>query len=80
MTWDGSVGPAGGLAVGAVVVVVLPPVEDVPPVGEVEPAGGGDPAGGKVTMPLADTFWGARVGMLVDAYGIDWMFNCEKKK
>jgi PhnB protein len=37
-------------------------------------------AGGKVTMPLADTFWGARFGMLVDAYGIDWMFNCEKKK
>jgi PhnB protein len=37
-------------------------------------------AGGKVTMPLADTFWGARFGMLTDAYGIQWMFNCEKKK
>lgn len=36
-------------------------------------------AGGKVIMPLADTFWGARFGMLVDAYGIQWMFNCEKK-
>jgi PhnB protein len=37
-------------------------------------------AGGKVTMPLQDTFWGARFGMLVDKYGISWMFNCDKKK
>ena len=37
-------------------------------------------AGGKVTMPLNDIFWGARFGMLTDAYGIRWMFNCEKKK
>jgi PhnB protein len=37
-------------------------------------------AGGKVTMPLADTFWGARFGMLTDAFGINWMFNCELKK
>jgi PhnB protein len=36
--------------------------------------------GGKVKMPLADTFWGARFGMLTDAFGIDWMFNCDKKK
>jgi len=36
-------------------------------------------AGGKVTMPLNDTFWGARFGMLTDAYGIRWMFNCQKK-
>ncbi len=36
--------------------------------------------GGKVTMPLADTFWGARFGMLVDAFGVGWMFNCELKK
>jgi len=36
-------------------------------------------AGGKVTMPLQDTFWGARFGMLIDAYGIPWMFNCNKK-
>jgi PhnB protein len=35
-------------------------------------------AGGKVTMPLQDTFWGAKFGMLVDAYGISWMFNCNK--
>jgi PhnB protein len=37
-------------------------------------------AGGKVTMPLQDTFWGAKFGMLTDAYGIKWMFNCELKK
>jgi PhnB protein len=37
-------------------------------------------AGGKVTMPLQDTFWGARFGMLTDAYGASWMFNCEIRK
>lgn len=36
-------------------------------------------AGGKITMPLQDTFWGARFGMLIDAYGIPWMFNFDKK-
>lgn len=37
-------------------------------------------AGGKVTMALADTFWGARFGMLTDAFGVNWMFNCEHRK
>ena len=36
--------------------------------------------GGKVRMPLQDTFWGARFGMLTDAHGIRWMFNCDTKK
>jgi PhnB protein len=36
--------------------------------------------GGKVTMELQDTFWGARFGMLIDKFGISWMFNCELKK
>jgi PhnB protein len=36
--------------------------------------------GGTITMPLQDTFWGARFGMLTDAYGIRWMFNYEHKK
>lgn len=35
-------------------------------------------AGGKITMPLQDTFWGATFGMLADAFGIHWMFNCNK--
>ncbi|MBD3583631.1 VOC family protein [Flavobacterium selenitireducens] len=32
-------------------------------------------AGGQVTMPLADTFWGAYFGMWVDKFGISWMVN-----
>ncbi|HEV8080322.1 MAG TPA: glyoxalase/bleomycin resistance/extradiol dioxygenase family protein [Chitinophagaceae bacterium] len=35
--------------------------------------------GGKVTMELQDMFWGARFGMLTDKFGVNWMFNCEKK-
>lgn len=34
--------------------------------------------GGKVTMPLADQFWGARFGMLTDKFGYHWMLNCQK--
>ena len=33
--------------------------------------------GGKITMPLQDTFWGARFGMLTDKFGINWQFNCD---
>jgi PhnB protein len=36
--------------------------------------------GGKVEMPIDNTFWGARFGMLVDAFGIQWMFNHDLKK
>jgi PhnB protein len=36
--------------------------------------------GGKVTMPLQDQFWGARFGMLVDKFGMHWMFNCQLPK
>jgi PhnB protein len=36
--------------------------------------------GGNVTMPLQDTFWGARFGMLTDKFGINWMFNYELPK
>lgn len=32
-------------------------------------------AGGKITMPLEQTFWGARFGMFVDKFGIQWMIN-----
>lgn len=31
--------------------------------------------GGQITMPLEDTFWGARFGMLTDKFGTCWMFN-----
>jgi PhnB protein len=36
--------------------------------------------GGKITMPLQDTFWGARFGMLTDRFGMNWMFNYDKPK
>lgn len=35
-------------------------------------------AGGKVTMPMADTFWGAYFGMFTDKFGINWMVNQDK--
>ncbi|MGI8951440.1 MAG: VOC family protein [Chitinophagaceae bacterium] len=35
--------------------------------------------GGQITMPLQDTFWEAKFGMLKDKFGVGWMFNCEKK-
>lgn len=35
-------------------------------------------AGGQVTMPLQDTFWGARFGMATDKFGIHWMVNHDK--
>ena len=35
---------------------------------------------GKISMPLQDTFWGARFGMLTDQYGVSWMFNQDIKK
>jgi len=31
--------------------------------------------GGQITMPLQDTFWGARFGMLTDRFGMRWMLN-----
>lgn len=31
--------------------------------------------GGKVTMPLADTFWGSYFGMCVDKFDIHWMVS-----
>lgn len=32
---------------------------------------------GTITMPLQDTFWGARFGMIRDKFGINWMVNCD---
>lgn len=34
--------------------------------------------GATITMPLAETFWASRFGMLKDKFGVHWMFNCEK--
>jgi PhnB protein len=33
--------------------------------------------GGEVRMPLQQTFFAQRFGMLVDRYGIPWMVNCD---
>jgi PhnB protein len=33
---------------------------------------------GTVQIPLQETFWAIRFGMLVDRFGIPWMINCEK--
>ena len=33
---------------------------------------------GTVVMPLQQTFWAERFGMLSDQFGIPWMINCEK--
>lgn len=31
---------------------------------------------GTVAMPIQQTFWTVRFGMLVDQFGIPWMINC----
>jgi PhnB protein len=33
---------------------------------------------GTVRMPIQETFWAARFGMLTDRFGTPWMINCEK--
>ncbi len=36
--------------------------------------------GGTVAMELQNQFWGAKFGMLLDKFGVSWMFNHELKK
>jgi PhnB protein len=33
----------------------------------------------EICMPIGETFWAHRFGMLVDQFGVSWMVNCEKK-
>ena len=33
---------------------------------------------GTVRLPIQETFWAARFGMLVDQFGTPWMINCEQ--
>ena len=35
-------------------------------------------SGGQMQMPLQQTFWAARFGMVVDRFGIPWLINCEE--
>jgi len=37
-------------------------------------------AGGKVTVPLHESFWGSKFGMLTDRFGVQWMLNCDRKQ
>ena len=34
--------------------------------------------GSRSDMPLQETFWAARFGVLTDRFGIPWTINCEK--
>ncbi|MFO1505500.1 MAG: VOC family protein [Lysobacterales bacterium] len=34
--------------------------------------------GGKVTMPIGETSWALRFGMLTDRFGAMWMVNCNR--
>ena len=34
--------------------------------------------GATIGMPIQETFWAKRFGMLTDKYGTHWMVNCEK--
>jgi PhnB protein len=36
--------------------------------------------GGEIIMPLQNTFWGAKFGMVTDKFGISWMFNYDQEK
>jgi PhnB protein len=33
---------------------------------------------GTITMPLQETFWAVRFGMVVDRFGTPWMINCDR--
>jgi len=43
--------------------------------GEAERAFNGLSEGAVVQVPLAETFWAARFGMLVDRFGVPWAIN-----
>jgi PhnB protein len=34
--------------------------------------------GGHIVMPIGETFWAQRFGMLKDRFGVSWMVNCSK--
>ncbi len=53
---------------------------DVPDEDQLQPVFDKLSEGGNITMPLQNTFWGARFGMFTDKFGVKWMFNHDKKK
>jgi PhnB protein len=34
--------------------------------------------GGEVQMPIQETFWAVRFGIVTDRFGTPWMINCER--
>ncbi len=56
---------------GAYVTLLVPTVE------EAERVFAGLAEGGTVTMPLQETFWAPRYGMLTDRFGVPWMINTD---
>jgi PhnB protein len=36
--------------------------------------------GGQIKMPIQQTFWAERFGMLTDRFGTPWMINFEKRQ
>ena len=46
--------------------------------GKIQKAFEGLAEGGTVLMPLQETYWAHRFGMLIDKYGFNWMFNMDK--
>jgi PhnB protein len=51
----------------------------VPDEGEAERAFNALAEGGKVEMPLAQTFWAPKFGMLEDRFGVGWMISVQHK-
>lgn len=36
--------------------------------------------GGSIGMPIQETFWAHRFGVVTDRFAIPWMVNCEKRE
>lgn len=52
----------------------------VPTIPEAEKAFAALSDGGQVQMPLTQTFWAPKFGMLTDRFGIGWMVSVEHKQ
>jgi PhnB protein len=53
-------------------------VLNVPDAAEAERVYAALAEGGRIEMPLQETFWATRYGILVDRFGVPWMVNCER--
>jgi len=72
MAADGPGGEAGGMGTTTVNVDVDTPEE-------AERVFAALAEGGTIHVPMAETFWAHRWGMLQDRYGKPWMVNCMKQ-